>query len=340
MNALMMLFRRAGGVALIGVIQLGCPVSSVLAVDQGAPMDPPPWARQYREGERIVYHMKGTNRTRFGTWIYEFEANGVAKKDSEGKFYESFGWINLVSSKTTDKIDLFSLSTSAAWANLVANKHALALSPASASFRQQLALPLVAQPSDFMKIFSAMGALGQLDPPMIGPVADLTTFYVDMLLASKFGSQVKAGDHRYVSMGGQPNTWADGAYVVLGQDSIDFASTVSEIDQANQTATLLIKHVPPENPKIKLPAEWMHARVADTANNWVEVKRNDDGTYAAAVGKETFEVLIVVSLIDGQILSARMDNPVEVLERECTDATLTNAGPPIRYQTRRQIEIY
>jgi hypothetical protein len=69
------------------------------------------------------------------------------------------------------------------------------------------------------------------------------------------------------------------------------------------------------------------------------VKKNGNGTYSAGVGKETFEVRIKVSLLDGRILSARMDNPVEVLERECADATLATGGDTIHYEIRRQIEI-
>lgn len=33
-----------------------------------------------------------------------------------------------------------------------------------------------------------------------------------------------------------------------------------------------------------------------------------------------------------------MDNPLEVLQRECTDESLTVCGDPIRYQIRRNIE--
>jgi hypothetical protein len=102
----------------------------------------------------------------------------------------------------------------------------------------------------------------------------------------------------------------------------------------------LINYVPLKKPQINLLAEWMRVPVTDTSNNWVEVKKNENGTYSAGVGKETFEVQVKLSLLDGRILSARMDDPVEVLERECTDANLANGGNPIRYQIRRQIEIY
>ena len=51
------------------------------------------------------------------------------------------------------------------------------------------------------------------------------------------------------------------------------------------------------------------APVADSANNWVEVKKTKNGKYAAGVGKETFDVTITISTADGRILSASMDTP-------------------------------
>ena len=83
----------------------------------------------------------------------------------------------------------------------------------------------------------------------------------------------------------------------------------------------------------------MRTPVADTPNNWVELQKNDDGVYAGMVGKETFNVQLKVSLADGKILSATLDNPVEVVERGCVDLALTNCGDPMRYQIRRQVEI-
>ena len=81
------------------------------------------------------------------------------------------------------------------------------------------------------------------------------------------------------------------------------------------------------------------APVADTPNNWVQVQKSGEGKYVAEVGKETFEVEIKVSLVNGKMLSARMDNPVEVLKRECADSALVTCGAVTRYQIRRQIEV-
>jgi hypothetical protein len=127
--------------------------------------------------------------------------------------------------------------------------------------------------------------------------------------------------------------------VLLGQDSIDFDLTLTKLDPRNGTATLMVRHVPPENPEIKIPVEWMRAPVADTPNNWVEVEKHGENKFVAEIGKETFEVEINVSLKNGKIISAKIDNPVEVLSRGCEDPELSRCGPPKRFQIRRRIEV-
>lgn len=68
-------------------------------------------------------------------------------------------------------------------------------------------------------------------------------------------------------------------------------------------------HVPPVKSEIKLPSDWMRKNVSDSPNNWVEVKKMG-GKYLAVVGAETFDVEVKLSLSDGKILSATLDNPV------------------------------
>jgi hypothetical protein len=259
--------------------------------------------RRYQEGEKLTYHMKGINEQ----WQYAIQADGVVKKDAAGSFFEEY-----------------------AWSNLVSNNQPVALPAASAEFRQVLSLAPDRVPS--------IPDLSKVHPMLIGPIADLLTFYSDLWLANRAAKFSREGDHFHVEHG-TPSSWADGARVLLGEDSIDFDITLKNIDQAQQTATLLVRHVPPARPRVKLPADWMRAPVTDTPNNWVQVEKSIEGKYAAEVGKETFEVEIKVSLVNGKMLSAKMDNPVEVLKRECTDSALAACGPATRYQIRRQIEL-
>jgi hypothetical protein len=258
--------------------------------------------RRYKDGEKLTYHMKGSNER----WRYEIQASGVVKKDAEGRPIEEI-----------------------AWSNLVSDGNGIHLPAASLEFRQILSLDAGRLPS--------VPNLATVNPMLIGPITDLLTFYADLWLAARTGKMVRAGDHHYQKVGNTAS-WADGNYVVLGEDSIDFDITLVSVDQSSQVATLLVRHVPPANPAIKLPAAWMREPVADTPNNWVEVSKRD-GKFIAAVGKETFDVRMKVSLADGRILSGNIENPVTARERECSDAELTKCGEARPHPILRRIEL-
>ena len=261
-----------------------------------------PLTRRYQEGERLTYKMKGTN----DNWQYEIQAKGVVRKDSTGRYVEEFAWTNLISDGA-----------------------AVTLPPASIQFRQMLSL-------DHGEIL-AIPDLSVVHPMLIGPITDLLTFYNDLWLAIKVGKLTRAGDHLYYKFGA-PASWADGNRVVLGESSIDFDITLSNIDESAKIATLLIRHVPPEQPQVRLAATWMREPVADTPNNWVQVVKKD-GVFVAAVGKETFDVRMQVGMVDGKILSATLKNPVTTKERTCQDAALTKCGESRPTRIQRNIEI-
>jgi hypothetical protein len=264
-------------------------------------------ARHYQEGEKIAYTINCINQSRAKTTEYEARAEGVVSKNPSGALVENL-----------------------AWTDLDVNDDQVRLSAASRAFREPLSL------APGFKL--TIPDLGQVQSGLIGPIADLLTFYADVKIAMNQKGLVHAGDHAYVSYGA-PNSWADGTKVVVGQDSIDFAVILQSVDPATQTATLVVRHVPPEQPQIKLPARWMTTPVGASKNNWVQVEKNSDGKYIAGVGQETFDVEIKVALATGRILSATMDNPVEVMERACNDAALTDCGNPQRYSIRRQITL-
>lgn len=262
-----------------------------------------PLIRHYAEGQKLTYKMRGMNES----WQYQVQAHGIVKRDSNGTYFEDYRWSHLVSAG-----------------------QAVTLSAASLHFVEQLTLDANRQP--------AFPKLGRIDPRLIGPVTDMFTFYSDLWLAEKLGTLRRPGDRFYFKHG-TPASWADGNAVLIGQDSIDFDFTLKDIDRSSDTATLLIRHIPPKKPEIALPAEWIHQPVADTANNWVQVRKSGAGKYLAAVGKELFDVRIVVSLVDGKILSASMDNEVKAIERECSDAALSQCLDPKPHLIHRQISI-
>jgi hypothetical protein len=283
-------------------------VSPVVCGAQTTPAAPSVLTRHYQDGEKLAYHMKATNKDRATSQAYEIDGIATVKKNATGNFVEEY-----------------------AWTNFVLDGKPFPMTPAMKDFRQNLSLD-PASPSGVPNLSQVI--------PMVGPITDMLTFYADLWLSTKLNKFARPGDHFYFdAMATTPNSWADGTYTIIGEDVIAFDITLKDIDAANKIATLEVRHVPPANPQIKLPAEWMHAPVADTSNNWVELQKTSDGKYSGQVGKETFDVIMKVSLVDGKIVSATLDNPVEVVERDCTDIALTKCSEPMRYQIRRQVEI-
>lgn len=274
---------------------------------QPAPAPTPTLARHYQEGETIAYKMTGVNQGHQGTLRYEAHAEGVVKKAASGMFVEEF-----------------------AWKDLHVNGQPFTLAPTSQEFRESVSL---APGYPF-----TIPDLSKPQPILIGPITDLLAFYADTMLTMQQKDLVHAGDHVYVK-NGTPNSWADGFRVIFGQDAIDFDITLQSVDQSAKIATVVVRHVPPAESQIKMPAAWMLTPVGASANNWVEVEKGQDGKFTAAVGRETFEADLKVSLETGRILSATMDNPVDVLERACDDAALTVCGAPVHYGIHRQITL-
>lgn len=134
-------------------------------------------------------------------------------------------------------------------------------------------------------------------------------------------------------------SWADGSRVLVGVDAIDFDMTLKSMDPIAKTALLEVKHVPPRSPKLPLKAAWMQVPVGTGANNWEQIVKDPDDKYEAGVGLETFTAEITVSLEDGHIVSAAMENPVTTIERVCEDETLTKCGEARRHEILRTIEI-
>ncbi len=264
--------------------------------------------RKYREHESISYTMVGVNQGPRGTIRYEAQVAGEVKRDSAGILYEDLHWTSL------------SL-----------NGAPYPLTPASTGFPQLLSL----SPAFPLSVPNLSG----VQPALIGPIVDLLTFYVDLQLAMRQGQLHRDVDHVYVEHG-LPNSWADGANVIVGEDAIDFDIELAPDSVSDQVVSVVIHHVPPKKSGIRLPADWMHTPVSDCPNNWVQVTRTQGGQYVAAVGKETFAVTIKINRLTGAIIFASMDNPVEVLERECPDSTLANPGKPVLYTIHRRIELY
>lgn len=274
-------------------------LAPVLLAAQTTPASP--IARHYREGETLRYHMTAEN----DAWHYTADAAGLVKKAADGSWVEEFQWVSMV----TD------------------GKPAT-LSPAD--YRQTLSLDPAHNPSG--------PSLAGSDPRLVGPITDLMTFYIDDWLFQKIPVFHQAGDHFYVP-NPSPASWADGTHVLTGTDAIDFDLHLQSLDAAANTATLVVHHVPPKTSPLKYPVAWMQTPIADAPNNWIEISKTADGKYEAGAGKETFDVTLTVSTVDGRILSAVMDNPVVLSQRVCDDAALTACTAPQPRTIHRHVEI-
>ena len=307
MNAVTAPSRRHLRFAIVAVL-LACAPCIAAADDAKATPPTPSITRRYRDGETITYEMTASNQDRVKLLRYCAVATAVARKGKDA-FVEDV-----------------------AWSRLVVNDKEIAL-PADGAGTHQL----VSLAPDYQ--WTAPD-VAKTPPSLIGPVLDLMTVYVDLWLATKQGKLAHVGDH-FVMPRSSANSWADGTWVTLGEDAIDFDVTLAAVDEKARTATVIVRHVPPAKPEIRLPAEWMKAPVADTANNWVQVQRRgaNGERFLAAVGKETFDVELRVSLDDGRILSAHLDNLVDVLERDCRNAALDDPGEPMRYRIHRVIDV-
>ena len=262
--------------------------------------------RRYTPGEQIVYRMSATNQGRGTVTHYQVRADGVVKRDTGGTMFEEY-----------------------TWSDLRVNDVRIPLPAGSREFRERLSLAPAYR--------LAIPDLSRLHPALIGPVVDLLTFYADVQIAMREPLR-QGGDHIYVN-DGNPNSWADGTRILTGEDAIDFDITLAEVNTHDAVATLVVRHVPPAHPAIALRAPWMRVPVAETPNNWVQVARADSGSFVASVGRETFEATIRLRLGSCRIISATLDNDVQVLERVCVDSLLTACGSPRRYTIRRRIEI-
>ncbi len=261
--------------------------------------------RHYVAGERIAYKMDAINQGRFKTVRYQAEAEAQVERDPAGVYSEAVRWTAL----TLDG-------------------SALPLTSASRHFQENLSLA-----PDFKL---TVPDLSKVQPALIGPIVDLLTFYADVQLAMRQTSLRRSGDH-VLFHHGTPNSWADGTYTLFGQNAVDFDITFAALNRTR--ATLVVRHVPPSVERIPFPAAWMATPISDAPNNWAEVEKDASGRYQAEVGRETFEVTIELDPASGRILFAKMDNPVDVLARECIDRELATCGVPTRYQTRRQISL-
>jgi hypothetical protein len=294
--------RRLCAVVLAAVAACKAPVKG--------PADRPPaatdpLARRYAPGEMIRYAMTGAHETAQRTTRYAAECEGVVRQREDGAYFEETRWTRL-------EVD----------------GQPVELEAASLAFRQHLSLdPRFEMP---------VPDVGAVSPRLIGPIFDLMTFYVDLHPGLR-GDRLRAPGDRASVPHGRPNSWADGSFVILGEDCIDFDLGLEELGERH--ARLRVRHVPPATVGVRLPAEWMRVPLGDRPNNWVQVSRDGAQGFHASVGSETFDVDLWIARPSGRIQRATMDNPVDFVMRPSKDEALTECGAPVRGRIHRRVEI-
>jgi hypothetical protein len=282
--------------------------AQVEAQAQDVAPPPSPFARKYVEDERIEFDVRGVQHGRGPGGEYKARVRGFVRHDASGSWYEEL-----------------------AWSDLVVNGNPVSLSPDAQRFRQRLSL-------DPRAILPPPGP-STVPADLAIPVFDLFNLYGNLVLVARTTGLAKAGDHVRIAHN-RANSWADGRNVLVGEDAFDFDITVDSVDAASRTAVISVRHVSPDAPAINLVADWMRSPVSPpAANNWTQLGRYPPGKYTAAVGLETIEMKLVVDTRGGRLVSGQMANPVEVTERECSDAEAKTCGEPVRQHLTRRVEI-
>jgi hypothetical protein len=133
------------GISLLGVLGIGMTaLETIGGTNSGMGMvSATPFgvlSRHYEEGEKLTYRMTGSNQE----WRYAIDANGTAKKDADGRFYEGY-----------------------AWSGMISDGASYSLPEASQQFRQKLSL----EPD----VSLSVPDLSHVYAKIIGPITDLLT---------------------------------------------------------------------------------------------------------------------------------------------------------------------
>jgi hypothetical protein len=315
-------------------------------------------SRHYQEGETLSYHMKASNMGFFGTTSYEAEAIGIVKKDLNGRFYEEYSWTNLI--VNNKPIVLPSASVRVRQSLSLDPDYGFSGFPDLTKVDPDLTGPMLdlfnfyvdlqlairqkslihvgdhvflkyGKPASWARGSYILGedsidfdiALKEVDQ-----THQLATVAIRHVPPAKPEIKIPA-DWMRAPVAGTQNNWVQ----VSKNDYKIVAGIVVGV-----CLLLLFLLFRQWNSRRRRIVRVSFFLVACLLVLFVVVTPYFN--YMAMVGKETFDCEIKVSLVSGKILSATMDNPVEVVVRPCKDEALTRCGPSFRCHFRRQIEIY
>ncbi|HZM05032.1 MAG TPA: hypothetical protein VFC44_18680 [Candidatus Saccharimonadales bacterium] len=315
-------------------------------------------SRHYQDGEKLSYHMKTTNKGFFGTTSYEADAIGVVKKDSRGRFFEEYSWASLIVNHK--KIPLPGASESVRQSLSLDPHYGFSGFPDLTRVDPHLTGPMLDLFNFYVDLQLAIRQknlahagdhvflkYGKSSSWARGSVI-LGEDSIDFDITLKDIDQARQGatvvirhvpplkpeinipaDWMRAPVADTPNNWVQ----VSRNDS--YRMVIATVVGIGLLLLFLLFR------KWSSRRRWM-VRTSFFLVAGLLILFAVGAPYfhyMAMVGQEMFDCDIKVNLADGKILSATMDNPVEVVARPCRDATLTKHGPSFRGHFRRQIEI-
>lgn len=159
---------------------------------------------------------------------------------------------------------------------------------------------------------------GQLE----GPITDLDTFYVGLSAPVGIGNLHRPGQS-YVDPTPLSGNFAN-ASTPVGRDLIQLTTTLTSLSA--RQATFAASYQPPAAGGLTLTQPWMDSPVCGSTPNNFELVQKNGSQYQVLWGCERFTTTTVVNRPGGQIVSARMSNPLQLHSRVCQNEALTDCG--------------
>lgn len=156
-------------------------------------------------------------------------------------------------------------------------------------------------------------------PGLVGPVTDLTTFYVPLSAQAGIGALHRPGQSETAPTLLSGNFAS--AAMPVGQDLLQLTTTLTSLTR--RQATLTSDFVPPPAGGLTVTAPFMDSPVCGTTPNNFEEVQQSGTAFLALWGCEQFTATTVADRASGRIVSASLSNPLQLSAMECQDAALT-----------------
>lgn len=175
------------------------------------------------------------------------------------------------------------------------------------------------------------------EPAMVGPISDLTTFYVAISPSIGIDTLTKVGDE-HVMPEAVRGVWTVLPHTPLGEDCIVPRVKITHLDV--NTVTFHTAFEPPSTPCLEPLGPWMREPVDGTRpNNFRQVTADPSGTRIVMWGREAFTTECRVERPSGRILVASMENTLTLKVRVGCDATLESCAGEFPTTIRRTVKL-